>query len=329
MEPNTRPEEWQFVETLEKALRAWSLGEFTDLVLPGVADMLQAEAAFLYISTRLPRTSFFHYGLSPKTAAQVDKQCEALVEQVVQQGGQQPIPLALDPNTSAALYPLVAHKGCVGLLGITAPTESDQTLQLLNKLINLLGPTICRLVEHERAEQQLAHLNIYLTISSMLAQSMDLHELLEITLVNCKKAVSAEAASVLLLDRQRACFYFYHIASPGKLVLEEATFSADKGIAGAVLQSGKSVVINDVHKDPHFYTGIDSQTGFQTRNMIAIPLVAGEEKIGALEVLNKAEGGAFTEEEHVLLRSIANEIAFAIRNAIVFEQIVDTYRQKE
>jgi GAF domain-containing protein len=59
--------------------------------------------------------------------------------------------------------------------------------------------------------------------------------------------------------------------------------------------------------------------------MIAVPLVAGEEKIGVLEVLNKVEGGLFDEDEHLLLVSVAEEIAFAIRNARVFEYVVNTY----
>ncbi len=59
--------------------------------------------------------------------------------------------------------------------------------------------------------------------------------------------------------------------------------------------------------------------------MIAIPLLAGEEKIGVLEVLNKTKGASFTEDEYYLLLMIAEEIAFAIRNARVFEYVVNTY----
>ncbi len=80
-----------------------------------------------------------------------------------------------------------------------------------------------------------------------------------------------------------------------------------------------------MHDDPRFYREIDSEYGFQTRNMIAIPLLAGEEKIGVLEVLNKTKGASFTEDEYYLLLMIAEEIAFAIRNAMVFEYVVNTY----
>ena len=88
-------------------------------------------------------------------------------------------------------------------------------------------------------------------------------------------------------------------------MLQTTTFPADKGIAGSVLQNQKSEVINDVGQDPRFYSQIDSQSGVVTRNMMAIPLIAGEEKIGLMEVINKSGGEPFTDDERLLLDSIA------------------------
>ena len=102
-------------------------------------------------------------------------------------------------------------------------------------------------------------------------------------------------------------------------------FPADKGIAGSILQTQRSEVINEVHKDPRFFGEIDTQCGGFTRNMIAIPLTAGEEKIGVMEVVNKSGGEPFSDEERLLLDSIAEEIAFAIRNAKIFEYVVHSY----
>jgi len=44
-----------------------------------------------------------------------------------------------------------------------------------------------------------------------------------------------------------------------------------------------------------------------------------------MEVVNKSDGGPFTDEERLLLDSIAEEIAFAIRNARIFEYVVNSY----
>ena len=173
--------------------------------------------------------------------------------------------------------------------------------------------------------KQTRYLNTYLTVSSMVAQCLDPHELLEAVLNVVMETVSAEGASVLLLDEDQANFRFYGIEGPAKQCLMSATFPADKGIAGSILQTQRSEVINDVHSDPRFYEEIDSEYGFVTQNLIAIPLTAGEEKIGVMEVLNKSGGEPFTDEDRLLLDSIAEEIAFAIRNAKIFEYVVNSY----
>jgi sigma-B regulation protein RsbU (phosphoserine phosphatase) len=177
-------------------------------------------------------------------------------------------------------------------------------------------------------EKQLAHLNAYLAVSSALTQSLGLHDLLETILFCTMDAVSAEAASVLLLDDERKCIKFYQVEGAAKQLLIKSNFPADKGIAGWVLQEKQSQMINDVSRDPRFYREIDSKSGFLTKNMIAVPLVAGEEEIGVLEVINKVDAPGFTEEEHHLLRSIADEIAYAIRNAKLFEYLANLYCQQ-
>lgn len=173
--------------------------------------------------------------------------------------------------------------------------------------------------------KQTRYLNTYLTVSSMVSQCLDPHELLENVLNIVRETVSAQGASVLVLDEDQANFRFYCIEGPAKPALTSVTFPADKGIVGSILQNQQSEVINDVHNDPRFFGEIDTKCGIFTKNMIAIPLTAGEEKIGVMEVVNKSDGGPFTDEERLLLDSIAEEIAFAIRNARIFEYVVNSY----
>ena len=178
---------------------------------------------------------------------------------------------------------------------------------------------------HRELLRQARYLNTYLTVSSMVSQCLDPPELLEAVLNVVMETVSAEGASVLLLDEDQATFRFYGIEGPAKQCLMAMTFPADKGIAGSVLQTQRSEVINDVQRDPRFLRRFDSEYGLVTKNMIAIPLTAGEEKIGVMEVLNKSSGEPFTDEERLLLDSIAEEVAFAIRNARIFEYVINSY----
>jgi GAF domain-containing protein len=323
---------WQpVVELTEMALMAQSLEELEKRVLPGIASMMQSPSVLLYIvDARLNIPRCFQYGLQAEAVPEIEHTCAEQFAHISSQSGWQPVSISASPSwkttTDLTLYPLRTDDGCVGLMGLTAHEDASLTsLAPLQSLLRLLANAISRLVEHRKSERQLSHLNTYLTVSSMLAQSLGLHELLETVLYCCMETVSAEAASVLLLDDEKKSFSFYQVEGPAKPVLMAAILPVDQGIAGSILQTQQSEVINDVLNDPRFYQQIDSESGFQTKNMIAIPLVAGEEPVGVLEVLNKIDRDSFSEEEHLLLVSIAEEIAFAIRNAKVFEYVVNTY----
>jgi len=318
----------QLVDLLETVLRLRDVGELEEWVLPSVAGMMRSSSAVLYaIDPRLPAPHFLHHGLPPETASTVEEWCRE------QLAGQADLPTmtVAGPAAPAGLGNLVLHRlmvqsECVGFLGL-APQEGPipTSPHLSERLLSLLANTVSHLAERERSQKLVSHLETYLSVSSMLCQALDLHELLETTLYCCMEAVSAEAASVLLLDDAKKSFRFYLAEGSAAPVLVDMRFPADKGLAGSVLNTQQSEVINDVRGDPRFLGDIDSKSGFQTRSMIVIPLVAGEEKVGVLEILNKSDNGSFSEDEHQLLVSVAEEIAFAIRNAKIFEYVVNSY----
>jgi len=279
-----------------------------------------ASAAFLYVADkRLPGRKFFTHNIEEGRQDILEARCRENFDGI--DGQTNPGETSVD---GFVFCPLRIPKLCVGFVGFPDSDDAARS-PLAQKSLLVLASALHRLTERAISAKQLADLNAYLTISTMLAQSLDLHETLEVALFCCMDAVSAEAASVLLLDDEKKNFSFYHVAGPAKIALSSDTFPADKGLAGAVLESRQAEIVNDARSDPRFYGDIDSKSGFQTRNMIAVPLMAGEEWIGVLEVLNKADGELFTKDECLLLVSFAQEIAFAVRNAKVFEVVVASY----
>jgi hypothetical protein len=258
----------------------------------------------------------------------VEKICREQFDLISPQTDMMPVEVSLGGTYENAgnltLYPLGTDDRCIGLLGLS--DDNDMlSADFSGDLLHLLSYSINGQFEMLKTEREISNLNKYLTVSSMLAQSIDLHDLLETTLNCCMEAVYAEAASILLLDDEKKNFFFYQSEGPVKPVLLTITFPSDKGIAASVLKNHQSEIINEVQSDPRFFGNVDSKSGLFTQNMIAVPLIAGEEKIGFLEVLNKAEGDSFTFEEHMFLQLIAEEIAFAFRNARLFDYIVNSY----
>jgi GAF domain-containing protein len=320
----------RFMEAVERIVEARSQEQLADSVLFGLSAVFGLPSTAIYFDNpQSPQPRFYQQGLQPDEASKVKRLCDQVWKHISDRSETKWLRKPLAPDTASGntvFYPLPQRENCAGMLCMIAETDTILPQpEIWEKFVNMISHATCRLGEWEKTEKQLAHLNIYLTVSSMLSQQLGLRDLLESALYCCMEVATASEASVLLLDDEREKFQFYQTEGPAKPILMGASFPADRGLAGYVLRSRKSEVINDVQNDPRFYGQIDHKSGFKTRNMIAIPLIAGEEPVGVLEVLNKVDGGNFTEEEHRRLLTLADEIAFAIRNAKIFDYVVDSY----
>jgi PAS domain S-box-containing protein len=306
------------LELAEIAVNSKDLAGLAQEVLPVLVRVMGVAAAILYFEEPRPSTSpFFQVGVQGITVQTIAQICAEQFYQIPIQASCKPLILSLSPQRTdqIALFLLHSKGKRMGLLGLLIPKNRKlPDLRVAGKVIFLLCQCIAQLVERLEYEKRIARFNAYFTVSSKIAKALNLRDVLEAVLYSSMEAVSAEAASLMLLDEEKNNFQFFGLVPPQPAMMN-AKFSANKGLAGKVLQSQQSEVINEVQKDPRFYKRFDLKTGFQTRNMVAIPLVAGKEKIGVLEVLNKAGGEPFLEEDRLLLQSIAEEIAFAIHDA--------------
>jgi putative nucleotidyltransferase with HDIG domain len=78
------------------------------------------------------------------------------------------------------------------------------------------------------------------------------------------------------------------------------------------------LIISDVRSDPRFNSQMDRDSGFTTRSIICVPMLVEKELVGVIEVLNKRDGG-FTDEDKMVLESLASLAAVSINNARVAE----------
>lgn len=152
----------------------------------------------------------------------------------------------------------------------------------------------------------------------------DLAELIPIVIAKCRAALDAKAASVMLLDPTRNELYFPYISDDNAAVagvLSQLRVPADRGIAGAALQTGRPIVVNDAQNDARLYRNADRQTGETTRNLIAVPLTTAHGPIGVLEVLNRRNDQRFETTDLTFLQAISGSVAIAIENARLYQQL--------
>jgi Nif-specific regulatory protein len=155
-------------------------------------------------------------------------------------------------------------------------------------------------------------------LGNAFAGRLELVPLIELVTGKCREVLDADGVAVLLLDPQAQELYFPYISDRDPKVAErlsQARVPVGKGIAGEVFQTGRSVKIDNVSTDRHFYSGVDKKTGMTTRSLIAAPLVANETRLGVIEAVNPLGRDAFSDDDVALLEALAHSVALAIQNA--------------
>jgi len=157
-------------------------------------------------------------------------------------------------------------------------------------------------VSPSSVEHQLKVYKGLVEVSALINAITDSQELLPAILDVARRVMDVEAASLFLVnatgDLELAC------ASGGGAALGNGSAGAPKivvprgrGIAGWVLDNGRTLVVPDAYSDPRFFPDVDKKTGYRSRSILCVPLVRKGSEIGVLQVLNPIGREAFEEAD--------------------------------
>jgi len=134
------------------------------------------------------------------------------------------------------------------------------------------------------------------------------------------RLVGAEAASLILHDPVADKLRFEIAIGPRKEEISGKVLDPKEGIVGWIIQHGQSLIVNDPASDPRFSPSISRELNFPARSILAVPMKVKGVLVGVIEVLNKAKGRYFLEEDLYWLEVFALQAAIAIENARFLEK---------
>jgi sigma-B regulation protein RsbU (phosphoserine phosphatase) len=94
------------------------------------------------------------------------------------------------------------------------------------------------------------------------------------------------------------------------------TVGPNEGLIGRVWQTGQPVCINEFSEAPEL--GKLRGTAFGSVSVVVTPLQYGDQNLGVLAVANGPTGAPFSQADFVVFKSIAEQSAFALYNAIIY-----------
>jgi diguanylate cyclase (GGDEF)-like protein len=161
---------------------------------------------------------------------------------------------------------------------------------------------------------QMERLLACIEFSKDLVTAYDMETLLSAVLERIKILLPARNWSLLLVDPQTQELYFAVVVGVDPEPLKPIRLKLGEGIAGTVALTGQPIFIPDVDQDLHFSARADQATGFDTRSIIALPLLVRGEVIGVFEVINVEDEKFFREKYLPHLSILADYVAIAVDN---------------
>jgi serine phosphatase RsbU (regulator of sigma subunit)/signal transduction protein with GAF and PtsI domain len=222
--------------------------------------------------------------------------------------------LRSDPPRSAVFVPLVARDQAIGALVIqsflpNAFTESH--VRLLSIIGNQAAAAIynTRLLEQER--RRAAHLQIIGEISQQIAAILDLDTLFHQTVELVRATFGYMFVAVCVREQNSNRIIFEGATHPA---LRNQHMHVGQGIIGWVVENGEILNVPDVTRDERYWPMASLP---QIQSELAVPLIFGEEVIGAIDV-ESDQPAAFDDEDVYTLRTLADQIAIAIHEARLY-----------
>jgi sigma-B regulation protein RsbU (phosphoserine phosphatase) len=213
--------------------------------------------------------------------------------------------------------PLVHRDRLIGVLNIEAAAAdafSEEVRAALGVLAGHLAIAIENATLHRETRWYAGLLAILYDIGKETASILDLDLLLHRAAELVKRVIDYEIFGILLVDE-----------ATGDLVLREAVryggtperyrIKAGEGLSGASVASKEPVLVNDVREDPRYLSLIA-----ETRSELVVPLVHKDKVVGVFDLESTALG-AFTEEHVKVLTPLASQVAVAIENARLYEEL--------
>jgi formate hydrogenlyase transcriptional activator len=171
--------------------------------------------------------------------------------------------------------------------------------------------------DRKRAEEA-----VMLQLSQALLANMDVRKLLSAISASLAEVVPLDAATLGLYDEKSGTLMVQFLAVDDKNAQPaDVRVPLDHSPAGLAFRTGEPIVLDRI-QDSDLARGAAHLTGIGMKSGCWVPLIHREVSVGALAVASRDES-AFTNREVEMLVQVADQVAMAVSNAMVFRQIAE------
>ena len=240
---------------------------------------------------------------------------------------QDPRYISAVPNVRSELaVPLIVKNRVIGVIDIESPLPDHFTKdheQLLTLIASRMAVGIENARLYTRISRQARTLLLLNEIARELTSILNLDEVLKRVGELLSRLIDYQMFSILLLDSAGEKLQHRFSLRFQENIQLKHDIPLGKGLVGYAAEQKQAVLVRDVKNDPRY---ID--TNPETRSELAVPLIYKDKVIGVLD-LEHTRRGFFTEDHQRTITTLAAQIAIAIENARLYEEIARQERRLE
>jgi len=232
------------------------------------------------------------------------------------------------PQQDILGVPLKTKKGVIGVIEVMNKKEGKpfdkRDMAILTALAIRISTTFEKAMLFIELDRSLRQVTTLAEVGTLLNSTMDQAIIKRRAMEAITRLMNAEVGSLLLVDNESKELYFEVALGEKGDKVKEIRLKMGEGIAGWVAENGEPLLIQDVRKDLRFYKSADEKTDFITRDMICVPVRVKEKIIGVLQAINRKEG-VFGNEDIRLFQLFSDQVAIALDNARLYEEIREAF----
>ncbi|MFZ0948756.1 MAG: GAF domain-containing protein [Candidatus Sulfotelmatobacter sp.] len=240
---------------------------------------------------------------------------------------QDPTYIAAVPNVRSELaVPLITKNRVIGVIDLEA-REPGYFNEEHSRLLTLVASRIAGGIEnaqlYTRTTRQARILLLLNEIARELSSILNLDELLSRVAELLRRLIDYQMFSILLLDSSGEKLQHRFSLRFHENIHLKHEVPLGRGLVGHAAESKQAILVPDVSKDPRYIEGNP-----ETRSELVVPLIYKDKVIGVLD-LEHTRRGFFTDDHRRTMLTLAAQVAIAIENARLYEEIARQERRLE
>ncbi|MGB7753059.1 MAG: GAF domain-containing protein, partial [Candidatus Acidiferrales bacterium] len=211
-------------------------------------------------------------------------------------------------------------EGVVEVLNKRTGEFTAEDAHFLEEASRLAGSALTNLdaIETERQTQlfTLERLTALYDLGRTFTSTLELGVLLPVVASKIRDIMGASVCLVWLADPGSQDLYLAKKIGVDPTIEDEARVSLTEGLLGEIAQSANPKLVENPSEEPGLAERIEAAgEDFEIQSWMCAPLRKENDVLGLVELVNKADGTPFNEDDLFFLSSISEQAAVALHNA--------------